>query len=178
MKDHSENVLQLLPENTTVTKTVDLSSLQGAQTDSQTIDISLSGNVLQLLPENTTVTKTVDLLTCRAQAQTVKQLTYHFLKCITITPENTTVTKTVDLSSLAGGSGTDSEQLTYHSLKCLLLLPENTTVTKTLDLTIFSNTDSQTITASLLYYSELLPRIQLSPKWQIYLHLITRSVQH
>ena len=57
----SGNVLRLLPENTTVTKTVDLSSLGGSGTDSQTIAATLSGTILQLLPENTTVSATVDL---------------------------------------------------------------------------------------------------------------------
>jgi hypothetical protein len=57
----SGNELRLLPENTTVTKTVDLSSLGGSGTDSQTIAATLSGTILQLLPENTTVSATVDL---------------------------------------------------------------------------------------------------------------------
>ena len=54
--------LQLLPENTTVSETVDLSSLAGGSgTDSQTISAALVGTDLQLLPENTTVSETVDL---------------------------------------------------------------------------------------------------------------------
>ena len=54
--------LQLLPENTTVSETVDLSSLAGGSgTDSQTINAALVGTDLQLLPENTTVSETVDL---------------------------------------------------------------------------------------------------------------------
>ena len=45
-----------------MTKTVDLSSISGSSTDSQTIAATLSGTILQLLPENTTVSATVELI--------------------------------------------------------------------------------------------------------------------
>ena len=97
----SGNVLRLLPENTTVTKTVDLSSLGGSGTDSQTIEVSLSGNVLRLLPENTTVTKTVDLSSLGGSGTDSQTIAATLSGTILqLLPENTTVSATVDLSSI------------------------------------------------------------------------------
>jgi hypothetical protein len=57
----SGTVLQLLPQNTTTTQTLDLSYFDNTGTDTQTIAATLSGTILQLLPQNTTTTQTLDL---------------------------------------------------------------------------------------------------------------------
>ena len=53
--------MQLLPQNTTTTQTLDLAYFDNSGTDTQTIAATLSGTILQLLPQNTTTTQTLDL---------------------------------------------------------------------------------------------------------------------
>ncbi|MBL6670259.1 MAG: hypothetical protein ISP72_09080, partial [Flavobacteriaceae bacterium] len=53
-------VLELLPENTTISTTVDLSSLVTQSTDDQSITATLSDTILKLTPENSNTTE-VDL---------------------------------------------------------------------------------------------------------------------
>lgn len=74
----SGTILQLLPENTTVTETLDLAYFDnpGTGTDTQTIAATLSGTILELLPENTTVTETLDLVYFDNTGTDDQQLTF------------------------------------------------------------------------------------------------------
>ena len=125
----SGNVLQLLPENTTVTKTVDLSSLAGdSGTDSQTIEVSLSGNVLQLLPENSTVTKTVDLsIFSNTDSQTISAILSG--TTLELLSENTTISETVDLSPLD-----NKVSATLSGTSLIITVSGATTTTTSVDL--------------------------------------------
>ena len=108
----SGTILQLLPENTTTTATVDLASLSSSNTDSQTLVATLSGTILELLPDNVTTTVTLDLASIDTNTDTDSQTIVATLSgtILQLLPENTTTTATVDLASLSS-SNTDTQTL-------------------------------------------------------------------
>ena len=84
--------LELLPQNTTVSETVDLSSLVTTNTDSQTL--SISGNDLTILNGNTISLPSTSGTDSQTISASLNGTTLELL------PQNTTVSETVDLSSL------------------------------------------------------------------------------
>ena len=121
----SGTTLRLLPQNTTTTETVDLSSL--ANTDSQTL--TLSGNTLGISAGNSV---TLSMTDSQSLNLVGNDLGISGGNTVTLSFSNTD-SQTID-ASLSGTT--------------LRLLPENTTTTETVDLSSLANTDSQTLTLS------------------------------
>ena len=166
----SGTVLQLLPENTTTTATVDLATLSRTNTDSQTLVATISGTILELLPDNVTTTVTLDLASIdtntdsqtlsltgntlsissgnsvtlsltNTDSQTISALLSGTI--LQLLPENTGGTSvTVDLASLDTDTNTDSQTLSLSGNT--LSISSGNSVTLSL-----TNTDSQTISALL-----------------------------
>ena len=91
----------MLPENTTVSTTVNLASLSSSSTDSQTIAATLSGTILELLPENTTVSTTVNLASLSSSSTDSQTIAATLSGTILeLLPENTTVSSTIELIKL------------------------------------------------------------------------------
>ena len=127
--------LQLRPENTTTSETVDLSSL--TNTDTQTIAANLNGTDLRLQITGSS-TQTVPLASL---ANTDSQTLSISGQVLTISAGNS-----VTLANTNTDSQTINAALAGTTLQ---LRPENTTTSETVDLSSLTNTDTQTIAANL-----------------------------